>query len=512
MVWATLAIAVAMGCGGTSTDVGSGNGNGGSGGGSGSSSGGGSGSSGSGSGGSGESGAGSGSGSGGVSAGSSGGSGSGGGSSSSSGSGGIVSSTGVSILVYPNGNHASELIAAINGAKTSVYMTMYEIDDSGIIDAIVSQKNAGLDVQVILDGSTTTKSNNTDAYNGFNSAKIPVVWSSPNFTFTHEKCVMIDHKQAWIMTTNAESSVPEDNREYIAIDNDPADVKEAEAIFNADHAMQSIVPTGDLVVANKNARPDLVTLINSAKKSLDIEDEEFSDNDSSGITDAVVSAAGRGVTVRLIVAGGSTDSTQTTALDDVKSGGRDGLRVGRDERRRLLLGPVHPREDDPRRLRDGHVHERVRRLGEHDDRLARVQPRTRRNHHGRDAARHRVHGTLRATSTTRRTPNCRLDFASLKHLLGRPHRNRHGEGEGVGNLDYVDAAAHKAARVILGPHLFPRVLQPTARMRGSHRRPAQPMSFCCHFGAGTGAVPTLHEAKMGRVEWHEHVRSCVRGG
>jgi phosphatidylserine/phosphatidylglycerophosphate/cardiolipin synthase-like enzyme len=227
----------------------------------------------------------------------------------------------VSILVYPNGNNASELIAAINGATKSVYMTMYEIDDTKVVDAIISRKSAGLDVQVILDGSSTTKSNNTSAYNSFNSAQIPVVWSSSAFTYTHEKCVMIDHKQAWIMTANAETSVPEANREYLAIDNDAADVAEAEAIFTADHAMQSITPTGALVVANKNARTDLVALINSANKSLDVEDEEFSDNDSSGITDAVVSAAKRGVAVRLIVAGGSTDSTQTTALGDVKAAG-----------------------------------------------------------------------------------------------------------------------------------------------------------------------------------------------
>ena len=32
--------------------------------------------------------------------------------------------------------------------------------------------------------------------------------------------------------------------------------------------------------ADSNARTDLVTLINSAKKSLDVEDEEFSDNNS----------------------------------------------------------------------------------------------------------------------------------------------------------------------------------------------------------------------------------------
>jgi hypothetical protein len=169
----------------------------------------------------------------------------------------------VTILVYPNGNHAAELIAAINGAKTSVYMTMYEIDDSGVIGAIVNRKKAGLDVQVILDGSTTTRSNNTSAYDTFNSAGIPVIWSSSAYTYTHEKCVMLDHKEAWVMTANAESSVPQYSREFLAIDDEPADVTEAEAIFKADHANQSIIPSGDMVVADTNARTDLVALIAS---------------------------------------------------------------------------------------------------------------------------------------------------------------------------------------------------------------------------------------------------------
>jgi phosphatidylserine/phosphatidylglycerophosphate/cardiolipin synthase-like enzyme len=240
-------------------------------------------------------------------------SGSSGGGSSSGGSSGSGSggSSNVSILVYPNGNHAAELIAAIDGAKTSVYMTMYEIDDAGIIGAITSAKGRGLDVKVILDGSTTTRSNNQSAYDSFSGY---VTWSSPGFTYTHEKCVMIDHAQAWIMSANAESSVPEYNREYLAIDDSAADVAEAEAVFAADYANHSVIPSGALVVANTNARGDLVALIDSAQTSLDIEDEEFSDNAKNGITDAVVAAAGRGVAVRVVVAGGSTSSTQTTAL------------------------------------------------------------------------------------------------------------------------------------------------------------------------------------------------------
>ena len=208
----------------------------------------------------------------------------------------------LTIIVTPNAGHASELVTAIDGATQSVYMTMYEIDHAGVLSALVARKQAGLDVQVVLDGSTTTKSFNTAAYNQLHTAGIDIVWANPTFAFTHEKTVMIDNKQAWIMTMNANTSSPTDNREYLAVDNDPTDVAEAVAIFKADHAMQTISPSGSLVVANNNARPDLVQLIGSATKTLDVEVEEFSDTYSTGIVNAVAAAAHRGVVTRVIVA------------------------------------------------------------------------------------------------------------------------------------------------------------------------------------------------------------------
>jgi phosphatidylserine/phosphatidylglycerophosphate/cardiolipin synthase-like enzyme len=123
------------------------------------------------------------------------------------------------------------------------------------------------------------------------------------------------------MTMNLNTSSPKDNREYLARDPDAADVAEATAIFKADHAHQSITPSGDLVVANSNARADLVALIDSAKSTLDVEDEEFSDTYSTGITNAVVRAAKRGVKVRVVIANGSLSSSMTTSNTAVKNAG-----------------------------------------------------------------------------------------------------------------------------------------------------------------------------------------------
>jgi len=230
----------------------------------------------------------------------------------------VTGTSNVSIIVEPNGNHANELATAIAGATTSVYMTMYELDATNIINALVARKQAGLDVQVILDGSTTNKSFNTSAYNTLRNAGISTVWSSATFTYTHEKTVILDGATAWIMTMNCNTSSPNTNREYLAIDTDATDVAEATAIFKADHAMMSITPAGPLVVAPTNARTSLVALIDTAMTTLDVEGEEFSDTYSTGVVNAVARAASRGVAVRVVIANGQADAT---SINRVKNAG-----------------------------------------------------------------------------------------------------------------------------------------------------------------------------------------------
>jgi phosphatidylserine/phosphatidylglycerophosphate/cardiolipin synthase-like enzyme len=241
----------------------------------------------------------------------------------------VTSSQNVSIIVEPNSNHASELVTAISGAQHSVYMTMYQIDQTQILNALVARKQAGVDVQVILDGSTTCKSWNMPAYTQLLNAGVGVVWSNPTFNYTHEKTVIIDGTTAWIMTMNANTSPPSSNREYLAIDTDAGDVAEATAVFHADHSMTSISPTGNLVVANTNARPMLVALIASATKTLDVEVEELSDLDLHGVVNAISAAAARGVTVHVVVANDpAPPSTQTMAIANIKRAGGSVVSTG----------------------------------------------------------------------------------------------------------------------------------------------------------------------------------------
>ncbi len=252
----------------------------------------------------------------------------------------IMPTESIKITVEPANDHADEIMNAIQAATMSVYMTMYQIDNTDITAALVAAKGRGLDVEAILDSSSTCKTWNTPAYNALHSGGVNVVWSNPTFTYTHEKTLIIDATSAWIMTMNLNESPPDSNREYLALDTDAADVTEATAVFKADHAMQTITPSGDLVVADTNARSKLVALIDEATTTLDVEVEEFSDTNQNGVVDAVANAANRGVKVRVVIANDlPLSSSQTQAINLVKNAGGKVVMSGPDSSGGTMSSP-----------------------------------------------------------------------------------------------------------------------------------------------------------------------------
>jgi cardiolipin synthase A/B len=87
-------------------------------------------------------------------------------------------------------------------------------------------------------------------------------------------------------------------RDFAVIDTSKADVAAVVATFNADFAHKKITPPdgADLVWSPTNSQAAILTVINSAKHSLAIENEEMGD---SVITSALESAAKRGVDVKI---------------------------------------------------------------------------------------------------------------------------------------------------------------------------------------------------------------------
>ena len=245
-------------------------------------------------------------------------------------------STGIVVTVIPDGTKdAQGLLSAIQGAKVAVHVEMYLLTNATYLSALTTLHQAGVDVKVVLNqtfpSGTSASDTNANSYQELQSAGVPVSWAPTTTGFdsyTHEKTVIIDPgtaaAQAWIMTMNLDTDAPKYNREYLAADTDPADIAEAEAIFEADYASMSITPTGDLVVApspQNNAQQVLLGLINGATSSIDVEAEEY---DSSGLEEdiakALESKAGAGITVHMVLET-STDSEQTSAVSALQAAG-----------------------------------------------------------------------------------------------------------------------------------------------------------------------------------------------
>ena len=247
------------------------------------------------------------------------------------GSGGGAATGHLTVQVAPDPTLPDQIVAAIEGATVSVHMTMYILDDDKIVAALLDRKQAGLDVRVVLNQTfpTGTVQTNPATFTKLQGAGIGVVWRNgpPGAhagAYTHEKAFVLDGKRAFIMTMNLDHSAPLYNREYLVIDDTPADVAETDAIFLADYTGTADTSGAPLVVSPGppgNSRAALVALIDAATTTLDVEGEEFSDNTAGGVTAAIAAAAHRGVATRVVVANDTFSTAETTAIATVKAGG-----------------------------------------------------------------------------------------------------------------------------------------------------------------------------------------------
>jgi hypothetical protein len=222
----------------------------------------------------------------------------------------------LSLVILPDqGENA--IYNFVNSATSSVNVTIYELKDTTLVNDLVAKEKAGVNVRVILDQAQ--KSYDTAAYNALTAGGVGVVWSSTSFTYTHQKTITVDSKESYISTGNFDTTYYATSRDYGALDTNASDVAAITAVFNADYAHTSITPSDgtDLVWSPTDSQTQLLALINGATKSLDVEQEEFSD---TALINALVSALNRGVTVRVVLEDPSSYSSEVSELEN--AGGR----------------------------------------------------------------------------------------------------------------------------------------------------------------------------------------------
>ncbi|HUI77990.1 MAG TPA: phospholipase D-like domain-containing protein [Bryobacteraceae bacterium] len=226
--------------------------------------------------------------------------------------GGEVRASNYALVTEPD-QGLSPIYNLISSAKSTLDMTMYELTDTQAEQLLAQAAALGVKVRVILD-QNLEKNNNTTAYNYLAAHNVQVHWANPKYSATHQKTIIVDGSSAAIMTLNLTSQYYSTSRDFAVIENDPNDVAAIEATFNADFSNSAIEPPDgdDLVWSPTNSQPVILSVINSAQHSLLVENEEMGD---TNVVNALVSAAGRGVLVQVVMTNSSNDySTQFTQL------------------------------------------------------------------------------------------------------------------------------------------------------------------------------------------------------
>jgi cardiolipin synthase len=235
----------------------------------------------------------------------------GGGETAGIGDDGARGSTSLTLVTEP-GQGLTPIYDLIGAAKKTLDMTMYELTDTTATGLLAQAVKNGVTVRVILDQNLEMHSN-TKAYNALAAAGVTVHWANPTYAATHQKAITIDGATSAIMTLNLTPEYYTTSRDFAVITTDAADVAAIESTFEADFASMAVTPgTGDdLVWSPTNAQGSMLDVINQAKATLLVENEEMSDSD---IVSALGGAAGRGVVVEVVMTASSSWENELTTL------------------------------------------------------------------------------------------------------------------------------------------------------------------------------------------------------
>lgn len=208
------------------------------------------------------------------------------------------------LLVTPSPDGHREFIVAIQTAVKSVHLKMFRLTDPQVIQALISAKDRGIDVKILLDQKSLKVARFNKTLNELERAGVLVRASSMGFSLTHEKSMVIDGQQAFVTGMNLTRNFKE-TRDFGIITRNQGITNEIETVFAADweNALTGKAETPplrdpNLIWSPLNSRTKLVALINSARSQIRVQVENLGDPE---IQRAFSEAAKRGCDVKILV-------------------------------------------------------------------------------------------------------------------------------------------------------------------------------------------------------------------
>ena len=197
----------------------------------------------------------------------------------------------------------SSIESAIDGAAGTLDVQMYLFTVTDIAKHIIAAYQRGVAVRVLLD----PHENNQAVRAMLTGAGVPNQNDPSVFSFAHAKYMVIDGATAVILSGNfnagaVDTTDASGERNYGFVDHDADDAARLESVFHDDWTSTSgaepDLSCTRLVVSPVNSKQRILDHVGSARSTLDIEVLYL---DDAAVRSAVVAAAQRGATVRILL-------------------------------------------------------------------------------------------------------------------------------------------------------------------------------------------------------------------
>jgi phosphatidylserine/phosphatidylglycerophosphate/cardiolipin synthase-like enzyme len=230
----------------------------------------------------------------------------------------LGAATNTVVFVQPMAGEAP-IVSEINNAQKEVLVEVYLLSDKQIINALEAAVKRGVDVKVMLEQHPFGGNGlNNKTKQAFESSGISVEWTNPKFALTHEKAIVIDNNEAFILNQNLTTASFTKNREYNVIDTNPEDVSQIRQMFVADWQRTNFNPaSAHLIDSPDTSRGVISALIEQAKQTIDIEMEVVEDNEM--IT--LLSQKAKNTTIRILAPPTSQITSNKKSLARLKEAG-----------------------------------------------------------------------------------------------------------------------------------------------------------------------------------------------
>lgn len=208
---------------------------------------------------------------------------------------------GYQLVQEPDDSYAP-VLNLLGGAGKSIRITMYELADADVTQALIDAHNRGVDTQVLLDSAFHGRATNAAAFDALAGAGVTVKWA-PDGVIYHQKTIVIDDTTAAVGTGNLTAKWYPTSRDAWVLDTNSADVAAIAATFDADFTAGPVghppaATPGAHLIWSPAARAAFIQHIENASRSLDVTSEELKDR---AVIGAIEQTARRGVTCRIVM-------------------------------------------------------------------------------------------------------------------------------------------------------------------------------------------------------------------